>query len=311
MDKSLERAAALIGKAAGESTDLLVFPETWLCGYPVWLDYAPDSGIWNHPAPKILYRLLCENALVKDDSDYKKLSEMAQEAGLMLVMGAQELQGRSLYNSMIFFHPDGSSVLHRKLIPTYTERLIWARGDGSTLGSTEIDGWNIGGLICWEHWMPQARAYMHSLHEHIHIAQWPGVKEMHLIASRHYAFEGQCYVIASGCRLLKEELMQAIDHIPDPKEREILNKFFKAMGTEQDKNLLMGGSAVIGPDGNIMTEQDEPEKSWITVTLEKNSLIEGSMYLDTDGHYSRPDIFQLSVNRNKLHPVITEQDTPE
>lgn len=311
MAGSLELARTYIQRAASEAVDLLVFPETWLCGYPVWLDYAPESGIWDHPAPKILYRLLCENALSQGDSSYRKLSELAAEAGIMIVMGAHELKGRSLYNSMFYFHPDGSSKVHRKLIPTYTERLIWARGDGSTLNSTVLEGWNIGGLICWEHWMPEARAYMHSLHEHIHIAQWPAVKEMHQVGSRHYAFEGQCFVLASGCTVTTDDLTEACDLLSDPGDREILQNFLAGMGTEKGENLLNGGSTVYGPDGTNLTGHTASDNDWITVSLDFDLLSEGSLYLDTSGHYARPDIFRLSVDKKEYHSIIHHQESTD
>jgi predicted amidohydrolase len=187
---SVDRALTLIEEAAREGARLIVFPETWLPGYPVWLDEAPGAALWGHRPAEALFRRLYENAPALDSPEIAALATAAAERGVDVVMGLHERAGASLYNTMAFIDADGGRRIHRKLTPTFNERLIWAQGDGSTLAAVERPYGKLGGLICWEHWMPLARAAMHAQHEAVHVAQWPAVTELHQIASRQYAFEG-------------------------------------------------------------------------------------------------------------------------
>lgn len=293
---SLEKAVQLIRSAASESADLIVFPESWLPGYPVWLDHAPKAGIWDHPPAAILYRILCENSPTAGDLYFKTLAAEAEQLSVVIVMGAHERIGRSLYNSMIFFRPDGSWRIHRKIMPTYTERLIWAQGDGSTLEVIQEKDVRIGGLICWEHWMPLARSAMHDKNEHIHIAQWPMVKELHQLCSRHYAFEGQCFVIAAGCTLSGIDMIEGLESvITDPKDVPALDLL--RSGIKKDEELLLkGGSSVISPDSHYLHEPVYDTEMILFAEPDLDMTTEGNLYLDTSGHYSRPDIFSLHVN---------------
>ncbi|MTI87926.1 MAG: carbon-nitrogen hydrolase family protein [Balneolaceae bacterium] len=296
LPRSISKAVTLCREAANQHADLIVFPETWLPGYPVWLDYAPEAGLWDHPPAKALYRLLTENAVQIEDPHFNKLSETASDLEIVIVMGAHEKVGRTLYNTLFYFLPDGSHQLHRKLMPTYTERLIWGQGDGSTLPVVEHHKANIGGLICWEHWMPLARSAMHHLGEDIHIAQWPAVKELHQVASRHYAFEGQCYVIAAGTTISKKQMLNGLSSVIQTKEDEAALELINSIPTEPKEYILKGGSAVIKPNGEYLTEAVYDAEEIIYSHLDMQLLSEGNLFLDTDGHYSRPDVFNLSVN---------------
>lgn len=303
---SVELAAGYIRRASAGNAALVVFPESWLPGYPVWLDEAPGAGLWNYQPPKTLYRLIRENALTPDGQEFKLLQKAAAKHKIDVVIGAQERVGHSLYNSMYFLSGDGkTSHIHRKLMPTYTERLLWARGDGSTLQTLSTEYGNIGGLICWEHWMPLARAAMHARKESIHIAQWPMVKEMNLIASRHYAFEGQCFVLAAGCVSAKSDIVDGLASMPG--DHQEARDFLNSMPGDEDSLLQRGGSAIIGPDGSFITEPLYNKKDIIFADLDLRLLAEGQMYLDSDGHYSRPDIFQLRVD-NRVQKNVNFED---
>ncbi|MFN1836132.1 carbon-nitrogen hydrolase family protein [Balneola sp. MJW-20] len=298
LELSVNKALQLIGEIVTEKPDLIVFPETWLPGYPVWLDYAPEAGIWGHEPSAVIYRLLTQNAIQKGDQFVQRLKDSAAEHEVTIIMGAHELQGRSLYNSLIHITKKGQSHIHRKLMPTYTERLIWAQGDGSTLNVIEENGYRTGGLICWEHWMPLARAAMHSKNEHIHIAQWPMVKELHQLACRNYAFEGQCYVIAAGCVLSKQDMLDGIHTVIANEEDRIAVELIESIPVDNRELLLKGGSSVIKPDSGYLIEPQMNVKETVFAELDLNKTIEGNLYLDTTGHYSRPDIFQLTVDEN-------------
>lgn len=306
LGKSVELAIQYIKEAAEENCNMVVFPETWLPGYPVWLDYAPNAGVWDHPPAKALFRLLFENSLEIDDLYFKALSKAAVENKCLIVMGANERLGRTLYNTIFYFSADGRFDLHRKLMPTYTERLVWGMGNGSTLPTINDNGTKITGLICWEHWMPLARAATHQDGEHVHIAQWPMVKDLHQIASRQYAFEGQCYVIAAGCTLTKKQIMDGILSISDKHNTAL--EMIESIPAKDDDFLLRGGSSVIKPDSEYLVEPVQEENRIIYADLDLSLLNEGNLFIDTNGHYSRPDVFNLQVNTKDQQNVSFQEE---
>ena len=296
LDASVEKACSLItGAAMGQEADLVVFPETWLPGYPVWIDSSPEAALWGHPPTIDLYRILADNSITIPGRHLGQLLEIARTTSTYVVMGAHERLGGTLYNTMIFIDKDGEAYqVHRKLVPTYTERLVWGRGDGSTLTVMDTKWGKLGGLICWEHWMPLARAAMHAKKETIHVAQWPWVRGLHQLASRHYAFEGKCFVIAAGCVLTKGDVIEGFRSLGE-KDTQAL-ELLQALPGEDGDLLMKGGSAVIGPDYRYVVEPLWEEPGIVYAELELDRITEGHMLLDTDGHYSRPDVFHLEVN---------------
>jgi predicted amidohydrolase len=173
-------------------------------GLPAWLDYCSDAALWDHAPSKEVFARLRQNSIVVPGKETQLFAQLAGDRDLTLVIGVNERVetgpgNGTLYNSLLTFTPDGRLANHhRKLVPTYTERLVWGQGDGGGLASVETPSGRVGGLICWEHWMPLARQALHNAGEHIHVAVWPTVHEMHQIASRHYAFEARCFVLAVG-----------------------------------------------------------------------------------------------------------------
>ncbi|MBN2430244.1 MAG: carbon-nitrogen hydrolase family protein [Acidobacteria bacterium] len=295
LEKSLGRAETLVAEAAGQGARLVVFPETWLPGYPVWLDHAPHVARWDYPPAKALHQLLMENAVAIPGPAHDRLKALAAEQGIILVMGLHERRGGTLYNTMLLLPPDGSDgLIHRKLTPTYTERLIWGVGDGSTLAVLDTPWGAVGGLICWEHWLPLARAAMHARRETVHIAQWPAVHELHQLASRHYAFEGQCYVLAAGMALTLTDVLSGVRSLPAPPADVV--ELLASMVVPADGWLKSGGSAVIGPDSSYLVSPVYREAVILKANLDIAALTAGHLLLDTAGHYSRPDVFRLTVD---------------
>lgn len=290
---SVDRAVELIEDAASAGARVVVFPETWLPGYPVWIDSAPGAALWNSPAAQALFRLLRRNAPELPGPEIDRVLAAAGQAGVHLVIGVHERRGGTLYNTMIFAGPDGATRLHRKLVPTYTERLVWGQGDGSTLEALATPFGTLGGLVCWEHWMPHARTVMHAQREVLHVAQWPWVHDLHLLCSRQYAFEGQCWVAASGCALTLGDVLAGFDSLAcdEPAARDLL----ESMAGSEDTPLLRGGSCLIGPDATHAPQVlDDP--AMVLGTVDPARIDEGLMTLDTAGHYSRPDVFRLDVD---------------
>jgi nitrilase len=293
---TIEKAVELINEAAKNNVELLAFPETWLPGYPVWLDSAPNAAIWDEPAAKKLHAMLHANSLEIGSDGFITLQKAAKDANMVVIMGANEKRKRTIYNTILMFHPDGKIYqIHRKLVPTFTERLVWGRGDGSTLSYLETDFGNISALVCWEHWMPFARAIMHSHNEVLHIAQWPTVHEIHNVASRQYAFEGQCYVLACGSVLTKKQILDgAASHGKlDDDVYDLLNSI------PDRKAPQYGGSCIIAPDMSYVTEPVFDKEDFVCGELDIDKVFEGNITLDTDGHYSRPDIFTLKVDTSE------------
>jgi nitrilase len=277
----LEIARTWITKAAEQNVRLLVFPETWFPGYPVWLDTSPNAALWGHPPAKEIFRKLVENSVQIPSPTTEALCKAAAEARINLVMGLHEVDGGTLYNTMLYISDQGEILgLHRKLVPTYTERLVWGRGDGSTLTAVDTSVGRVGGLVCWEHWMPLARQAMHEKDEIVHAAVWPTVGEVHQLASRAYAFEGRCYVIAAGSVLRRADLpegFELLDELPG------------------DGPWMSGGSVIIGPDAAILAGPAGDDDELVTAMIDPGRIPEEKMTLDVCGHYSRPDVFQFEV----------------
>ena len=300
---SLSRAEQLVRDAARHGAGIVVFPEAWLPGYPVWLDESAGAALWNHPPAGALFRRLFENSPAFDGPEVARLAELAEELGVDIVMGLHERRGASLYNSVLRVALGAAPFIHRKIMPTYSERLIWAAADGSSLRAWDTPHGPMGTLICWEHWMPLARAAMHATGEAVHFALWPGLGEIHQINSRHYAFEGQCFVVAAGCVLTRAEVLDGFESGPaDPVARAMLEAI------PEDRLILKGsGSAVFGPDGMFVAGPAGDSLGTLHATLDLDRLAEGRLRLDTSGHYSRPDIFDLRVNRAPA-PGVTFSD---
>ena len=213
---------------------------------------------------------------------------------------------------MLLVGPDGGYRVHRKLMPTYTERMIWGMGDGSTLAALDTPVGRVGGLICWEHWMPLARATMHAQREMIHVAQWPGVKDLHLLASRHYAFEGQCFVAVAGAVLTRGEMLAGFDSLgleASGGGAHEARTLLEAIPGDDATVLLRGHSAIVAPDTSYVAGPAPAEATTIYADLDFDRITRGHLALDVDGHYARPDVFQLTVdNRPKASVRFASED---
>lgn len=286
----LEQTAALTKDAAQSGAQLVAFPETWLPGYPIWLDVCRDAALWNSPDVKRVFAQHAKNSVDVDGDSGRALGAIAAANRVTLVVGVTERvaagPGRNtLYNTLLIYGPDGALLnRHRKLMPTYTERIVWGQGDASTLHAVQSPHARVGGLVCWEHWMPLSRQALHESGEDVHVAVWPTVHEMHHVASRHYAFEGRCFVLAAGSlmrgRALPAELTPHPDRVPTP-----------------DTWVIRGGSAIYAPDGSCLAGPVFEEAVTLHAELDLTQVREEGMSLDVAGHYSRPDCFEFRVKR--------------
>jgi predicted amidohydrolase len=288
LDASLAKAITLAADAAARGARLIAFGETWLPGYPAWLDHCADVALWDHRPSKNVFARLRQNSLTVPGRETEALAQVAGDLKVTLVIGANERVetgpgNGTLYNALLTFTADGQLANHhRKLIPTYTERLVWGQGDGRGLRSVATPEGRVGGLICWEHWMPLARQAMHIAGEHIHVAVWPTVNEMHQLASRHYAFEGRCFVLAAGMIMRVKDMPKELRLTPE-------------LDANPKSFLLNGGSTIFGPDGKYVVEPLCDQEDVIIADLDLDALDRERMTLDVSGHYNRSDLFAFQV----------------
>jgi predicted amidohydrolase len=284
----LTREKAL--EAAASGAELIVFPETWIPGYPAWLDNCRDAALWDHAPVKAVYGRIAANSLAIPSPDFDHLCATAREAKATIVLGISERVDRgagrgTLYNSLVTIGPEGRLLNHhRKLMPTYTERLIWGAGDVEGLRAVDTPVGRVSALVCWEHWMPLCRQALHESGEDIHVAVWPTVHDLHQVASRQYAFEGRCFVLASGALMRAGQLPPELDPHPD-------------RVSSADQWVLRGGSTIIGPDGKYVVEPVFDEPAVVMAELDLRRASEESMTLDVTGHYHRPELFDFRALR--------------
>jgi predicted amidohydrolase len=306
LEDALTRTRELAHRAASERAQLIAFPETWLPGYPVWLDVCRDVALWDHPPMKRLFARYAENSVEVNGPAGRSLSEIARSTGATIVVGVSERISTgpgnlTLYNSLLTYGPDGALLNHhRKLMPTFSERMIWGQGDANGVRAVQTPAGRVGGLICWEHWMPLPRQALHDSGTQIHIAAWPTAHERNQIASRHVAFEGRCFVLVAGSVMRASALPTEVTPHPE-------------IVTSPNQWVLRGGSAIIGPDGFYVEEPRFDAPCTLVADLDLGRIREESMTLDVSGHYARPDCFSFAVHERargeRRVPLTTDAST--
>jgi len=297
----IDKAVRLAREAIDSGARVVAFGETFLGGYPLWLDEAPGAALWDHPGTKALHAIMLEQAVVANDERLLPLQELADASGAAISIGAHERVRRSLVNNQLTFRPGLPVLDHRKLVPTHGERLIWARGDGSTLGVHQAEWGRLGTLICWEHWMPLARAAMHNLGEDVHVAAWPTVRESHQIASRHYAMEGRCFVLAAGLVQTRDDLFDGLERVGGS---DVARELLEAI---PGQILNRGGSLIAAPDTRVIAQAGVGEET-LLAELDLGEVGAGLANLDTDGHYARADVFELTVDTRAKEGIRWNSD---
>lgn len=286
---ALEATRSLAADAAAQGAQLIAFPETWLPGYPVWLDVCRDVALWDHSPVKRLFARYAENSVDVAGASGAALSEIARSSGATLVVGVSErVEGGpgnlTLYNALLTYGPDGTLLNHhRKLMPTFSERMVWGHGDANGVRAVETPAGRVGGLVCWEHWMPLARQALHDSGSQIHVAAWPTAHDRNQVASRHIAFEGRCFVLVAGSLMRASALPAEVTP-------------HAGIVTSPDQWVIRGGSAIIGPDGFYIEEPRFDSPCTLLADLDLGRIREESMTLDVSGHYFRPDCFTFAAH---------------
>jgi len=291
MDKhaTIEKAVKLIKNAAEEGAKIVVFPEAFIPAYPRGLSFGTVIGSRKEDGRKDWYRYW-DNSITVPSTETNILAEAAREADVYLVIGVierdSEYSGGTLYCTVLFFGSDGTLLgKHRKLKPTAAERIVWGEGDGSTLPVFDTPYGKIGALICWENYMPLARAAMYAQGVQIYIAPTADARESWQSTIRHIAMEGRCFVLSSNQYVTKDMYPTDLACYSD------LDTAPEIMSN--------GGSAIVGPLGNYVVSLVWGKEEIIFADLDLKQITYSKFDFDVFGHYSRPDVFTLLVNKEK------------
>jgi nitrilase len=284
--RTIDRVAERTEEAAGAGAGLVVFPETFIPAYPssVW---ARALAGWGEPGAKEAFALLHRESLELPGPDADRLAEIARAHGVWLVVGVNELDPArpgTLYNSLLYYSPAGELALHhRKLVPTNHERLIWGPGDGRGLRAIETPIGRIGGLICWENYMPLARFSLYESGIEIYIASTADDGDSWQATLKHIALESRSFVVAPSH-------FQRAASYPDD---------FPLASLLEGRDILgRGGSAILGPDGSYLAGPLYDDEGILYAELDPDLLLQSRQRFDAAGHYHRPDVLTLTVTPN-------------
>ncbi|MEM1214174.1 MAG: carbon-nitrogen hydrolase family protein [Bacteroidota bacterium] len=277
-------------QAAEQGAQLLAFGEALLPGYPYWLDYTGGAR-FNNQQQKEAYAWYASQAVQIERGDLVPFQQAARRHAMALLLGIierpQDRGGHSLYCSMVYIDAAGEiQNVHRKLQPTYEERLVWSPGDGHGLRTFSLGPFTLGGLNCWENWMPLPRAALYGQGENLHVASWPGSLRNTEILTRFLAREGRSYTLSVSGLFRAADIP---DHLPQA----------AWLRENAPARISDGGSCLAGPDGNWLVEPRTDEEFVQVVTIDYQTVLRERQNFDPAGHYSRPDVTQLHVNRER------------
>jgi len=292
-EASVQKACRLIADAAAQGAQLILFPETFIPAYPRGLGFGTVVGS-RSAAGRRTWERYWANSVDVPGLETKVLSAAARDAGAHLAIGVVERDGQfsrgTLYCTLLYFGPDGCLLgKHRKLRPTAAERLIWGDGDGSTLTVLDTDLGKIGGLICWENYMPLARMAMYSKGVELYLAPTADARDSWQATLRHIACEGRCFVLGCNQFVTKAMYPPDLEGIADL--------------TDLSEVLCRGGSAIVSPLGEYVAGPLYDEEGILIADLDLAEVVRSKFDFDVVGHYARPDVFQLTVNEEPAFPV--------
>ena len=285
-EATTEKACGLIKEAAANGARLVVFPEAFIPAYPDWVWRLPA---WNDSA---FITRLYDQAVTIPSATVDRLAEAAREATAYVAIGINELEGGTLYNTLLYLSPDGEVVgRHRKLMPTGGERTVWGYGDGSTLDVVRTDFGVVGGLLCWENYMPLARAATYAAGVEIYLAPTWDNSDTWVATLRHIAKEGRCFVIGVA------PVLRGSD-VPEELRGDVY-------GGAEDW-MSRGFATIVAPGGEIVAGPLLEEEAVLYAEIDVADVQTSRRQFDPMGHYARPDVFTLSVNTRPQRPVVFE-----
>ena len=297
-DKTIDKIKACITEAAHKKAELIVFGEGLLPGYPHWLGLTQATK-FDAPLQKEIHAHYARNSIVIEDGDLEDICKLAKTYKMAIYLGvierAADRGAHSLYCSLVYINQEGEiRSVHRKLQPTYDERLTWSPGDGHGLRVHALKKFTVGGLNCWENWMPLPRTALYAQGENLHIAVWPGSDHNTRDITRFVAREARSFVVSvSG-------LMNTSDFPDDTPHYDEIIKNAPTIITN-------GGSCIAGPDGEWIVEPILNKEGVFIQDLDYNRVFEERQNFDPVGHYSRPDVTKLVVNRERQSVIKFEE----
>ena len=270
-------------KALG--ADLAVFPEAFIGGYPKGIDFGVRVGM-RSPEGRNQFQAYFDGAISRGSSELKQICKTVKNVGINTVLGLIEKDGGTLYCSSVCITRDGEILSwHRKLMPTAMERVIWGQGDGSTMEVAQTDIGKVSMAICWENYMPLYRSHLYNQGTQIHCVPTVDDRDVWLPTMQMIALEGRCFVV-SACQFMTVGDVKA-------------DWFQPVQGTEPETILIRGGSCIISPMGEVLAAPVFNQETIVTAEIDLDEITRGKFDLDIAGHYSRPDVFNLSVNINE------------
>ena len=283
-----------VEKAADERADLVCFGEALLPGYPFWVERT-DGARFDSALQKQLYAQYATEAVIVERGDLEPVRESCRNRSIACYLGvierALDRGAHSLYCSLVYIGKDGViGSVHRKLMPTYEERLVWATGDGHGLRVHPLGSFTVGGLNCWENWLPLARSALYGQGEDLHVAVWPGNLRNTRDLTKFVALESRSFVVSVSGLMRREDIPAGLSHVD-------------VLTATADAVMADGGSAVAGPDGDWLLEPIVGEERLSVVEIDHRRVLEERQSLDVAGHYSRPDVTRLVVNRARQRTV--------
>jgi nitrilase len=289
-DATVSKLAEWIREAASRDCELVVFGEALIPGYPFWVERT-EGARFESTLQKELYRHYVEQSVCIEAGDLEPIVEAARGNAIAVYVGIMERApdrgGHSLYASMVYIDAGGEiGSVHRKLMPTYEERLVWAIGDGHGLRTHRLGPFTAGGLNCWENWLPLARAALYAQGEDLHVAIWPGSLRNTEDITRFIAREGRCFVISASGLMRRSDIPESLPHA------ELLRE-------AADDVMANGGSCIATPTGDWLLAPETGEESLRVAELDHRMVLEERQNLDVAGHYSRPDVTRLLVDRRR------------
>jgi nitrilase len=292
--KTLEKVEQSIIEAANEGCELIVFGEGLVPGYPYWLALTGGAE-WDKKVNKELHAHYVRNAIMIEAGELNTICQLAKTHHIAIYLGiierAQNRGGHSVYAALVYINEHGDiKSVHRKLQPTYDERLTWSPGDGHGLQVHPLKQFTVGGLNCWENWMPLPRTALYGLGENLHIAVWPGSDYNTKDITRFIARESRSFVVSVSSMMLKTDFPEDTPHLD-----QILENASEVLSN--------GGSCIAGPDGEWIIEPVTHKEGLIIQTIDFNRVYEERQNFDPVGHYSRPDVTKLIVNRERQSTV--------
>jgi nitrilase len=289
----LDKAVDLLHQAAAAGAGIVVFPETFIPGTPIWIDSRP---IWD--GDDDWYAMLVDQAVVVPGPVTDTLGAAARDTGTYLVIGVEEREphGTTIYNTTLYFGPDGALLgKHRKLMPTGSERTVWGMGDGSTLPVIDTPHGRLSGLTCWENYMPLTRFYLYSQGVDIWTAPTLAQGDGWIASMRHIALEGRCYVIGVNPCVHIDQIPADFPHS---------DRLWRI--TDNGEWLDPGNSVIIDPNGKVLAGPARHEEIILCADIDLATVRAARRKFDPVGHYHRPDIFQLAVDIRPRIPVVVE-----